>query len=47
VLRWAGDRTRCIVTMIDDGTTQVARHESSADGLNWTASMDVTLRKIA
>jgi hypothetical protein len=33
--------------MSDDGTTQVARHESSADGVSWTASMDVILRKVA
>jgi hypothetical protein len=45
VLRWIGDRTRCTVTMTDDGMTQVAHHESSADGVSWTASMDVTLRK--
>ena len=31
----------------DDGMTQVARHESTADGVSWTASMDVTLRKVA
>jgi hypothetical protein len=42
-----GDRARCTVTMTDDGVTQVARHESSADGVSWTASMDVTLRKVA
>ena len=47
MLRWAGDRTRCTVTMTGDGMTQVARHESSAGGVNWTASMDVTLRKVA
>jgi hypothetical protein len=47
VIRWAGDRTRCTVTMTDEGMTQVARHESSADGVSWTASMDVTLHKIA
>jgi Protein of unknown function (DUF1579) len=46
-LRWSGDRTRCTVTMADGGMTQVARHESSADGVSWTASMDVTLRKVA
>jgi hypothetical protein len=45
VIRWTGDRTRCTVTMTGDGMTQVAHHESSADGVNWTASMDVTLRK--
>ena len=47
VIRWIADRTRCTVTMSDDGMTQVARHESSADGVSWTASMDVTLRKVA
>jgi hypothetical protein len=46
VLTWTGDRTRCTVTMTDGGLTQVARHESSADGLTWAASMDVTLRKV-
>jgi hypothetical protein len=45
VLSWTGDRTRCRVTMGDDGMTQVAHHESSTDGVNWTPSMDVTLRK--
>jgi hypothetical protein len=47
VLKWIGDRTRCTVTMTDHGMTQVARHEASADGVSWTASMDVTLRKVA
>jgi hypothetical protein len=47
VIRWIGDRTRCTVTMTDGGLTQVAHHESSADGVSWTASMDVTLRKVA
>ena len=46
VLTWTGDRTRCTVTMTDGGLTQVARHESSPDGLTWTAPMDVTLRKV-
>jgi hypothetical protein len=46
VIRWIGDRTRSTVTMTDRGMTQVARHQSSPDGLTWTASMDVTLRKI-
>jgi len=27
--------------------TQVARHESSSDDVSWSASMDVTLRKVA
>jgi hypothetical protein len=47
VIRWIADRTRCTVTVSDGGKTQVARHESSADGVSWTASMDVTLRKVA
>ena len=47
MIRWTGDRTRCTVTMSCDGLTQVARQESSADGVSWTASMDVTLRKVA
>jgi Protein of unknown function (DUF1579) len=47
VLRWTGERTRCTVTMTDNGKTQIARHESSADGVSWTPSMNVTLRKVA
>jgi hypothetical protein len=47
VIRWIGDLTRCTATMSDGGMTQVAHHESSADGVSWTASMDVTLRKVA
>ena len=47
VLRWIADRTRCTVTMTGDGMTQVAHHESTTDGVNWAASMDVTLRKVA
>ena len=45
--RWAGldGRTRCTVTMADGGMTQVAHHESSVDGVTWTPSMDVVLRK--
>ena len=46
VIRWIGDRTRCTATITDRGTTQVARHESSTDGVSWTPSMDVTLRKV-
>jgi hypothetical protein len=46
VIRWIADRTRCTVTMSDGGLTQIAHHESSADGVSWTASMDVTLRKV-
>ena len=47
VHRWIGadNRTRCTVTMTDGGTTQVAHHESSVDGVTWTASMNVVLRK--
>jgi hypothetical protein len=37
---------RSPVTMSDGGLTQIAHHEFSADGVSWTASMDVTLRKV-
>ena len=47
MIRWIGEGTRCTVTLTDGGLTQVAHHESSADGVTWTASMDVTLRKVA
>jgi hypothetical protein len=47
VIRWLGERTRCTATITDDGSTQVARHEASADGTTWAPSMEVTLRKIA
>jgi hypothetical protein len=47
VIRWLGERTRCAATITDDGSTQVARHEASADGRTWAPSMEVTLRKIA
>lgn len=47
MLKWIGSRTRCTVTMTDEGMTQVAHHEASADGVTWAASMEVTLRKIA
>jgi hypothetical protein len=47
VHRWTGlgGRTRCTVTMADGGLTQIAHHESSADGVTWNPSMDVVLRK--
>jgi hypothetical protein len=47
VLRWFGDGTRSTVTLTDNGRTQVVRHESSTDGVDWSGSMDVTLRKVA
>jgi hypothetical protein len=47
VIRWLGEDTRCTATITDDGSTQVARHEASADGTTWAPSMQVTLRKIA
>jgi hypothetical protein len=46
VIRWLGERTRCTATITDDGLTQVAHHEASADGTTWAPSMEVTLRKI-
>ncbi len=47
VMRWLGERTRCTATFTDGGRTQVAHHESSPDGVTWSASMEVTLRKVA
>jgi hypothetical protein len=47
VITWLGERTRCTVTLTDDGSTQVAHHEASADGTTWAPTMQVTLRKIA
>ncbi len=43
---WQGTNTRCTSTTSDDGKTMVARHERSDDGVNWTHSMTVTLRRI-
>ncbi len=45
VIRWLGELTRCTAIFTDGGLTQVAHHESSADGVSWTPSMEVTLRK--
>lgn len=47
VHRWIGlaGRTRCTVTMTDGGMTQIPHHESSVDGVTWTPSMAVVLRK--
>ena len=47
VHRWIGlaGRTRCTVTMTDGGMTQVAQHGSSVDGVTWTPSMGVVLRR--
>jgi hypothetical protein len=36
---------RCTSVVSDDGQTMNARHERSDDGKNWTAWMDVTLRR--
>lgn len=44
-IRWLGELTRCTAIFTDGGLTQVAHHESSADGVRWTPSMEVTLRK--
>jgi hypothetical protein len=42
-----GESPRCTVTFTDGGLTQVAHHESSPDGLTWSSSMEVALRKSA
>ena len=47
VIRWLGERTRCTATITNNGRTQVAHHEASADGTTWAPSMEVTLRKVA
>jgi hypothetical protein len=39
-------RHQALAVLVGGGMTQVARHESSADGVSWAASMDVTLRKV-
>jgi hypothetical protein len=36
MIRWLGERTRCTATIADGGTTQVAHHEATTDGINWT-----------
>jgi hypothetical protein len=46
-IRWVGESTRCTTTFTDGGMTQVAHHESSPDGVTWSASMEVALRKSA
>ena len=43
---WQGPRTRATGVFEDGGRTLVARHERSEDGVHWTPSMIVTLRKI-
>jgi len=47
VMRWLGERTRCTATFTDGGMTQVAHPEASPDGVAWSPSMEVTLRKNA
>ena len=46
VIKWFGDRTRCVATITDRGMTQVAHHEIRVDGTDWSPSMEVTLRKV-
>ena len=46
VIKWFAGRTRCVATITDSGMTQVAHHEVMVDGADWSASMDVTLRKV-
>lgn len=43
---WQGKHTRCTGVFSEDGKTQTAHHERTDDGVNWIASMDVTLRKV-
>jgi hypothetical protein len=46
VWTWRGERTRCTATFSEDGRTQTAHHERTADGVTWEPSMEVTLRRI-
>ena len=43
---WQAEHARCNCVFMDGGETLVARHERSDDGVNWTPSMNVTLRKV-
>jgi hypothetical protein len=43
---WRGENTRTTATLSDDGKTQTAQHERTDDGVNWEASMEVTLTKV-
>ena len=45
VWTWQGAHARCTGVFSADGKTLTARHERSDDGVNWTPSMNVTLRK--
>jgi hypothetical protein len=45
--RWLGERTRATGTLSDDGMTMPVLHERSADGVNWTPSMEIVLTKVA
>jgi uncharacterized protein DUF1579 len=47
VIKWFGDRTRCVATVEDEGSTQAAHHEVMIGDDIWVPSMDVTLRKIS
>ncbi|MGC2174592.1 MAG: hypothetical protein WA614_03910 [Acidimicrobiales bacterium] len=47
VIKWFGDRTRCVATMEDEGSTQTAHHEVMIGDDKWVPSMDVTLRKVS
>lgn len=46
VIRWIGERTHCVATFTDLGLTQTAHHDVQGESGEWTASMDVTLRRI-
>lgn len=43
---WQGTNIRCKGKFDEDGKTLTAHHERSDDGVHWTPSMEVTLRKI-
>ena len=43
---WQDKHVRCTGNFTDGGKTLIARHERSDDGVNWTPSMNVTLRRV-
>jgi hypothetical protein len=46
VWTWEDRHSRCTGRFSDQGQTLTARHERSDDGVTWTPSMNVVLRKI-
>jgi hypothetical protein len=43
---WRGEFTRCTGSFSADGRTLMAHHERTDDGVTWSPSMEVILRKV-